>query len=116
VRVARNIAIVAAIAAVVDLAPGGGDAATAVLTVLLLAFLATLGVAGRQLYSENRLTLDSLPDRERAIVYGAVGLVVLMVAGASKLLASGGGTVIWIGLLGLAVVAIARVWSAANSY
>ncbi len=115
-RVVRNVAIVAAIAALVDLAPGGGNATTAVLTVLLLAFLATLAMAGLQLYRENRLTVDSLSDRDRGIVYGAVGLVVLMVAGASKMLATGGGTLVWIGLLVLAVVAIARVWSSANSY
>jgi hypothetical protein len=115
-RVVRNVAIVAAIAAVVDLAPGGGNATTAVLTILLLAFLATLAAAGQQVYRENRLTVDSLSDRDRAIVFGAVGLVVLMVAGASKMLATGGGTLVWIGLLVLAVVAIARVWANANSY
>ncbi len=115
-RILRNVAIVAAIAAVVDFAPGGGNATTAVLTVLLLAFLATLAVAGLQLYRENRLTVDSLSERDRAIVYGAVGLVVLMVAGASKMLATGGGTLVWIGLLVLAIVAIARVWAASNSY
>ncbi len=115
-RIARNVAIIAAIAALVDLAPGGGRATSAVLTVVLLAFLATLGVAGQQLYRENRLTVDSLSDRDRGIVYGAVGLVVLMVAGASKMLATGGGTLLWVGLLVLAIVAIARVWTAANSY
>jgi hypothetical protein len=115
-RIVRNVAIVAAIAALVDFAPGGGNATTAVLTVLLLGFLATLAVAGQQLYRENRLTVDSLSDRDRGIVYGAVGLVVLMVAGASKMLATGGGTLIWIGLLVLAVVAIARIWASANSY
>ena len=115
-RIVRNVAIVAAIAALVDFAPGGGSATTAVLTALLLAFLATLAVAGQQLYRENRLTVDSLSDRDRGIVYGAVGLVVLMVAGASKMLATGGGTLVWIGLLVLAIVAIARVWASANSY
>jgi hypothetical protein len=115
-RAIRNVAIIAALAAVVDLAPGGGNAATAVLTILLLAFLATLAVAGRQLYRENRVTIESLSERDRVVVYAAVGLVVLMVAGASRMLATGGGTLAWIVLLAVAVAAIARVWSSAHSY
>lgn len=115
-RVLRNVAIVAAIAAVVDLAPGGGNAADAVLAALLLAFLATLALAGLQLYRENKLTLEGLTDRDRAAVYGAVGLIVLMIAGASKMLATGAGTLLWVGLLALAVVIIASIWTRASSY
>lgn len=115
-RFARNFLIIAAIAAVVDLAPGGGNAATAVLTALLLTFLATLALAGLQLYRQNRMTLDSLSDRDRVAVYAAAGLIVLMVGAANKLLATGGGTLIWIGLLALAILAIARIWTNANSY
>jgi hypothetical protein len=116
VRALRNFAIIAAIAALVDLAPGGGNAATAVLTVLLLAFLATLALAGRQLYEQSRMTMESLGETDRTIVYAATGLIVLMVAAANKLLATGGGTLVWAGLLVLAIVAIARVWTRAQSY
>ena len=49
-----------------------------------------LGFAGQELYRDNRLTIDSLSDRERGILFGAVGLLVLMVAGASPMLATGG--------------------------
>lgn len=115
-RALRNFAIVAAIAAVVAFAPGGGDGATAIMTALLIAFLATLGIAGRQLYEENRLTVQALTEADRGLVYGAVGLIVLMVAGANKMLATGGGTLIWVGLLVLAIVTIARIWTRANSY
>jgi len=115
-RALRNFAIIAALAAVVDFAPGGGNAATAVLTALLLAFLATLGVAGAQLYRENRMTIDGLVERDRAIVYVAVGVIVLMVAAAHRMLLTGGGTLAWVGLLTASVVVIARIWVRANSY
>jgi hypothetical protein len=115
-RALRNFAIIAAIAAVVDFAPGGGNAATAVLSALLIAFLATLAVAGQQLYRENRMTVDGLVERDRAIVYGAVGLIVLMVAAAHRMLMTGTGTFAWVALLAASIVVIARIWVRANSY
>jgi len=39
-----------------------------------------------------------------------------MVVAADELLASGGGTLVWIGLIALAVVAIIRVWTEAHTY
>jgi hypothetical protein len=115
-RALRNVAIIAALAAIVDFAPGGSNAATAILTALLIAFLATLGVAGQQLYRENRMTLQGLPERERAFVYAAVGVIVLMVAAAHRMLLTGTGTLAWVALLSAAIVVIARIWVRANSY
>jgi hypothetical protein len=115
-RALRNFAIIAALAAVVDFAPGGGNAATAVLTALLIAFLATLAVAGQQLYRENRMAVDGLSERDRAIVYAGVGVIVLMVAAAHRMLLTGGGTLAWIALLAGSIVVIARIWVRANSY
>ncbi len=115
-RALRNFAIVAAIAAVVDLVPGGGNAATAVLTALLLAFLATLAVAGQQLYRENRMIVEGLSERDRAIVYAAVGVIVLMVAAAHRMLLTGVGTLAWVAMLAGSIVVIARIWVRASSY
>ena len=82
-----------------------------------MAFLATLGAAARQLYRDNRLTFDSLPDDQRAVLYGSVGVIVLMIAGAGKMLGGGGfGAVIWVTLIACAVVAIIGVWIRAHSY
>ena len=51
------------------------------------------------------------------MLYGAVGVVVLMIAGAGKLLGGGGlGAVIWVTLMACAVVAIIGVWMRAHSY
>lgn len=116
-RTVRNIAIILILAVPVAFVPGGGGVAQAVLAILLMAFLASLVAAARQIYREDRLTFDSLPDDQRAVLYGAVGVIVLMIAGAGKMLGEGGlGAVIWVTLMACAVVAIIGVWMRAHSY
>ena len=83
----------------------------------MMAFLATLGFAARQIYRENRLTYDTLPDDQRAVLLGSVGVLVLMVAGADELLGGGGfGAVLWVTLLACAVLAIIGVWTRSRAY
>jgi hypothetical protein len=115
-RTLADIAIIAVIALGVAFVPGGGNAAEAALAALLIAFLAVLGYAGYQLYRQNQLTIDTLPDRERGILCAGAGLLVLTIAAGDKLLTTAGGTLIWIGLLALSVLVIARVWIEANRY
>ncbi len=116
-RVARNISIIALIAVAVAFLPGGGQAAEAAIAVLTMAFLATLGLAARQVYRDNRLTFDTLPDDQRAVLLGSLGVIVLMVAGADEMLGGGGfGAVLWVALVACAVLAIVGVWTRARSY
>jgi len=116
VRVLRNITIIALIAVPVAFVPGGGAAARGVLAALGLLFLATIGFAAYQGYRSNKLTITTLPDFQRAIFWSAVGLIVVMIAAADELFATGGGTLVWIGLIALSVVAIVRVWTEAHRY
>ena len=116
-RTIRNIAIIALIAILVAFLPGGGQAARAAVTVLMMAFLATIGFAARQVYRENRLTYDTLPDDQRAVLLGSLGVIVLMIAGADEMLGGGGfGAVLWVTLIACAVLAIVGVWTRARSY
>jgi Kef-type K+ transport system membrane component KefB len=115
-RALSDIAIIALIALGVAFLPGGSNSAQAATTALVLAFLAVMALAGRQLYRENRLTIDALSDRDRGILYAGVGLIVLMVAGADSMFDTAGGTLAWIGLLALGVIIVARVWVEANRY
>ena len=116
-RTARNIGIIALLAVPVAFLPGGGQAAQTVITALTMAFLATLGFAAWQLYRSNRLTFDTLPDDQRAVLFGSIGVIALMVAGAGKLLGGGGfGAVIWVILVACAVIAIISVWNRAHTY
>ncbi len=116
VRVARNIAIVAVIAVAVAALPGGGNAANLVLTALTMGFLAALAFFVWRLYMENQLTISTLSDARRGILYGAVGVIGLLIAGADEMFGTGGGTVAWIGLLIASVLAIAWVWREATTY
>lgn len=104
------------LALVVAFLPGGGNAAEAVLTALTMALLAGIAWMVYTVSRENQLTLSTLTDGRRAILYGAVGMLVLLVAGNDKMFQTGGGTLLWILLLALSVAAIWKVWMDANTY
>lgn len=96
--------------------PGGGNLAAAVITALTMALLAGIAWMVYTLSRENQLTLATLSDGRRAILYGAIGMLALLVAGSDKLFSTGGGTVLWILLLAASIAAIWRVWMEASSY
>ena len=115
-RAARNLSIVGVLALAVAFVPAGGNAAEAVFTALTMGFLAAIAWAVYALSRRNELTLATLSDGRRGILYGALGLIALLVAGADELFETGGGTLVWILLLGASVAAIWRVWIEANTY
>jgi hypothetical protein len=104
------------LALVVAFLPGGGNAAETVLTALTMALLAGIAWMIYTLSRENQLTISTLTDGRRAILYGAVGMLVLLVAGNDQMFRTGGGTLLWILLLALSVAAIWKVWMDANTY
>jgi hypothetical protein len=116
VRTLRDVAIIMVLALFVAFAPSGGNFAAAVLTAITMGFLAAIAwmlfVLGRQ----NQLTLATLSDGRRAILYAALGMLALLIAGSDELFSSGGGTLVWIVLLGASIAAIWRIWIDANSY
>ncbi len=112
----RNAAIVMLLALFVAFAPNGGNAADAILTAITMGFLAGIAWTLFVLSRQNQLTLAALSDGRRAILYGALGLIALLVAGSDEMFASGGGTLAWILLLGASVAAIWKVWTEANTY
>jgi hypothetical protein len=115
-RTARNVAIIMALAFVVAFVPAGGNAAIAILTAITMAFLAAIAWAIFVFSRENQLTLAALSDARRAILYGALGLIALLIAGSDELFSSGPGTLAWIFLLAAAVAAIWQIWKEANTY
>jgi hypothetical protein len=116
VRAARNVAIVMALALVVAFVPGGGNLADAVFAALTMGFLAGISWLAYTLSRQSQLTLATLSDGRRAILYAAVGILVLLVAGYSELRSSGGGTLLLILLFGASVTALWRIWTEANTY
>ena len=112
----RNAAIVLLLAAVVAFAPAGSNAADVVLTLITMAFLTAIAWTAYVLSRENQLTLATLSDGRRAILYGALGLIVLLIAGTDELFSSGVGTLAWILLFAGSVAAIYLVWKEASTY
>jgi len=114
-RTARNIAIILLLALIFDLAPGGGNAAQAILAAVSIGFLTMIGWGAYVFYRQNRLTYLGLTDRQRGFFVAALGAIVLMIAGASKLTETGGGTLLWLGVLVLAALTIVKVVTEARS-
>ena len=112
----RNAAIVILLAAVVAFVPAGGNAADTILAAITMAFLAAIAWTLFVLSRQNQLTLATLSDGRRAVLYGALGLIALLIAGSDEMFKSGGGTLAWIILLGGSVAAIWKVWTEANTY
>lgn len=112
----RNVAIIMVLAFGVAFLPGGGNIANAVWTALTMALLAGMAWMVYVLSRENQLTLATLDDKRRALLYGAIGMLALLIAGADKLFSTGGGTLLWIVLLAVSIAAIWKVWMEANTY
>jgi hypothetical protein len=117
VTAARNVAIILVLAAAVAFIPGGGTTADVAGAVLSTLILVSLVFFVARLYRDHRLDLDMLGDRWRALLYGAVAVIVLAMAARPRLREQGdGGTLVWIGLLAAAVYAIYLVWRHHREY
>jgi hypothetical protein len=116
VRKLRNVAIVMLLALLVAFAPTGGNVADAILTAITMGFLAGIAWSVFVLSRQNQLTLAALSDARRGILYAALGLIALLIAGSDEFFSSGGGTLAWLLLLGASVAAIWKVWTEANTY
>ncbi len=116
VKTARNVVIVLAIAAVVDIVPGGGTAAGVVIQAVSIIFLAALAWVAALSYREHRNTLYSLGDRRRAILYTAVGVLAVTLTATSRLWTSSIGSVAWLVLIAAGIYAGIAVLLSARRY
>ena len=114
-RVARNVAIILLLALIVDVAPGGGNAARAIMTAITLDFCALIVFAGYQLYRQNRLTYLGLTDRQRGILLGSLGAIVLMIAGVDELTSTGVGLLVWLAVIALSIFSLVKIWTDVRS-
>ena len=112
----RNVAIILVIAAAVDAIPGGGHAAQTVLQALYLGFLAAFAWIGSRLYRENRVAIYSLGDRHRTLLYCALGVLLLTLTATGVLWGTSLGSIAWLALLAVSVVALVEVFRSARSY
>jgi hypothetical protein len=115
--VARNVAIVLALAALVAFLPGGGTGAGVIGAVLSTLIVVSLVYVLARLYRERRLDLEGLGDRWRGVLYGAIGTALFAMAARERLFDSGGaGTLLWFAALGGASYALYLVWRHYREY
>jgi hypothetical protein len=112
----RNIGIILAITAAVYFLPGGGDAASIVGGLLSTAILVCFVMLIARFYREHRMDIVSLGDRWRALLYGAVGLLVLAMAALPRLGETSGGMLLWFFAVAGAFFALYRVWRHGREY
>lgn len=114
-RMALNFAIVALIALAFTVLPGGKDTLNVILAILSILFFAAIAFLGYRLYREHRFTLESLSDRERAVLYGSIGLALLTFVASTRLF-EGALILVWLGLLGLASFGVYWVFQSSRRY
>jgi hypothetical protein len=112
----RNVAILLALAAAVAYLPGGGRAAITVQTILGVAFMCGLGMAGMYLYRSQRVAIYSLGEQRRALLYGAIGVGAVTLAAKPRMWASTFGEVVWFVLLGLVVYTLFALYRYSRTY
>ena len=115
-KAARNVALILALAAAVAFLPGGWPAAAFFGTLLSVVLLAGLVWFVGRLYAEHRVDLIGLGERNRALLYGALAVIVLTLTASDRLFDTGIGMLLWFCLIAGAVVALVAVWRSWRSY
>ncbi|HTB49826.1 MAG TPA: hypothetical protein VK701_02525 [Solirubrobacteraceae bacterium] len=115
-KTARNIAIVALIAAAVQFLPGGGRAVEAFAAALWVVFAGGFAFLGYRLYRERGVDLHSLGDRHRALLYGAIAVGFATIAAQPRMWQTAFGEFAWFALIGIAVYTLLVVYRYSRSY
>jgi hypothetical protein len=115
-KTARNVAIVATIAAAVFLLPGGGRAARTFEAAILVAFGVAIAYLGLRLYRERRVAIYSLGDRYRGILYGSIALGVFALCARGRMWQTGVGELAWFVLVSLVVAGLLTVYRYSRTY
>jgi hypothetical protein len=115
-KIARNVAIILAIAAAVDFLPGGSRAANTFSTVLGVVFAAGLAWAAVWFYRQQRIGIYGLGEQRRGLLYGALGLGVLALAAKPRMWETGFGEFIWFVLIGLVAYTLFALYRYSRSY
>jgi hypothetical protein len=115
-KTARNVAIVALIAAAVEFLPGGGRAVEAFAAALWVVFAAGLAFFAYRIYRERRVDIHTLGDRHRGLLYGALAVAYTTVAAQPRMWRTSFGEFVWFALIGLAAYALLVVYRYSRTY
>jgi drug/metabolite transporter (DMT)-like permease len=117
VQFAWKFGIVALVALLLVVLPGGGNALDVVLTLLTIVFFASIALLVARLYRQYRLDIESLDPNIRLALYGSLAIAVLTFTGTDRLFNTGGaGVLIWFALLALASYGLFWAWTRYRRY
>jgi hypothetical protein len=117
VQFAWKLGVVALVALVLEVLPGGGNALDVVLTALTVAFFAAIALLVARLYRQYRLDIETLDSSTRLALYGSLAIAVLTFTGTDRLFnAGGGGVLLWFALLALASYGLFWAWAHYRRY
>ena len=109
---AWKFGVVALVALLLEVLPGGGNALDVVLTALTIAFFAAIALLVARMYRQYRLDIETLDSSIRLALYGSLAIAVLTFTGTDRLFnAGGGGVLAWFALLALASYGLFWAWT-----
>jgi len=115
-KTARNIAIIALIAAAVKYLPGGGRAATTFVAIIEVAFAVGLAFIARLLYREHHTAIYGLGDQRRALLYGGLAVGMVALTARLRMWETGFGEFVWFVLIGLVIYTLVALYRYSRTY
>ncbi|HEY2631684.1 MAG TPA: hypothetical protein VGI26_04825 [Solirubrobacteraceae bacterium] len=115
-KIVRNIAIIALIAAAVEFLPGGGRVVNAFSAALWVVFAAGFAYFAYRFYRERYVDLDGLGDRHRGLLYGALGVGFVTLAARVRMWETSFGEFLWFVLMLLVVYTLVTVYRYSRTY
>jgi drug/metabolite transporter (DMT)-like permease len=117
VQFAWKFGIVALVALVLVVLPGGGSALDVLLTALTIVFFASIALLVARLYRQYRLDIETLEPNVRLALYGSLAIALLTFTGTQRLFDAGGaGVLLWFALLALASYGLFWAWTRYRRY
>ena len=115
----RNILIIVLIALAVWAIPGGGTAASVVGELISIAFAIAIWFALVYVYRNFRMTIFTLGDRHRGMLYAGLASILFLGASADRFWDDSALTLLWFAVLaaaGYCLVATFRQWREDATY
>jgi hypothetical protein len=116
-QLAWKFGVIALVALVFTVLPGGGNALDVLLTAFTIAFFAAIALLVARLYRQYRLDIETLDSNIRLALYGSLAVAVLTFTGTDRLFDAGGaGVLLWFALLALASYGLFWAWTRYRRY
>ena len=116
-ELAWKFGVIALVALVLVVLPGGGNALDVVFTALTIVFFASIALLVARLYRQYRLDIETLEPNVRLALYGSLAIAVLTFTATDRLFDTGGaGVLVWFALLGVASYGLFWAWTRYRRY